>query len=1132
MPSPPKRPRDKGGTSLQHTAAKGFESSNSTMAMFLGGKKKGWMTGEQLVTDRPSIHKPQNSDSETSKLGCEDPRSENLPPVGSVAQPCQNPLNTLHTVPRTSKSSPCTIPPPLATPADSQTAKPPKSHIDAILPSPAPSDEPRQESIHIIDLEGEEEVEVASEQQLQIAQHLQERQNVPQEPHTPPAPPENTTRKRAMEDDLSSNKRSHNLATTVPVDPNEPPSQILTVGETSSTMSAANFSPAEAEMRHFVGRIASRLELVQRAEARRGPIEDGRLLLLRDACECYDHDYLLLHQLYCMKTRDPSCIRHFSALGFGAQHLQGFYILDQLIRSNAELVYDAVEWFSEFPLPNRILLERYAGYKLSYGRVLKCLEKLAEFWQRLRKLCHERHYVPLVDELNVLDLRSVVLQRVISRAILRNIWLLPQDNCFHSSEKLFLVNQQDVYQRDAQVSTSPALTEANKKAYNQNLIISYQKLWDQHQQHLSQYEHENQARNDRNLHYALPPATSQRRQSEQSQTQISQARSASGNSEHLVDQARRPHALNINTQVNRSNSQVNPVHTLIQPSSPFPGVQRSPLFWNNYLAGPNSSSALPLPGVILPSNAEPIGTAYRSTSTRHSSVASSPTSVHGHLHNQHPRRVPSTSSMPGNPSPTRSFEGFMNSTQLETGLDSSLARTHGWTEQSPRDSLAVIPPLPQPSHFNDAHRQHAGTQHQFRIHSQSPLQHPVGNTANRQLEVQVETQRQQTQPPYIMPPQFLPPLGYSQGTNTHFNSVESALHQAHVRSPILTATNSKGDIDKTMKYFRFMWGLVVMPDRLHLQKRHIRWTFTVSKESVQLLAKNATELDCPMHTRTVNIGSRFCRIRCVQVADIGADLSESDWAVADNTWPKNVAIILNGTALEIRRKLHYGKDLPVDVSQYIQEGQNTLSIATIWLPQENPAVYAVALETLQVTTDKKIKEEIRTIERAEAQKRIIERASNVDPDIQIIDPSIVLDITDPYTSSIFKVPVRGKNCRHNQCFDLDVFLQTRGSKTPGEPCGPDQFKCPLCGCDARPQSLVVDGFFEKVREELSGTNRLDARAIILHESGEWQIKEVEETGESGDGFGTRLSRAEDLLSARVGKAPIRRESEVIEIDDD
>ncbi len=1144
------------------------------------------MTGEQASTEYSPMHKPQSAHSPKARLGSEDKRPENSPPVGPAAQSCKNPPNTLSPATRTSETSLRITSPSLANRRDLQTVKPQKPQAHTVLPSPAPSDEPRQESIHIVDLEAEEEPQVVGEEQIAKQLQIQGQQSVQNQPrvaevqqnhHDDPSPIRTTTivethdetedarrhslsgetlptyqpspfsinpqsdspsvmlgvatGKRAIGDNLPSKKRLQNLGTTAPLNPNEPPSH-STVEATTATASATIFSPSEDEMRHFVGRIATRLEFVQRTQARRGPIEDGRLLLLRDACECYDHDYLLLHQLHCMRTRDPGCVRHFSTLGFGAQHLQGLHILDQLIRANSELVFDAVEWFSEFPLPNRVLFERYGAYQLSYGRVLKCLEKLAEFWQPLRKLCHERHYVPLVDELNAFDLKSVVLQRVISRAILRNIWLLPQDNCFHSTEKLFPINQQDVYQRDTQVSASPALKEGNKKAYNQTLIISYQKLWDQHQLHHSQFEHDSQARNSRSLPNALPPASSYRRQSEQGHTRIPQVRSVSGNHARLVDQTRRPHTINVNTQTDPRNGQISSASTPALPSSPFPGVHLSPVSWGNSLAGQHSSSTLPTPGAILPSNAEPTGDGLSPTSTGHLNIASTPTIVHDHPQNQYPRRVPSTSSMPGTLSPARPFESSTNNTQPETGFDSLLARALGWTEQSPRGSPAVVPSSSRDPHVDDMHRQRAGTRHQSRSHGQLPSQYPNANMANGQIETQTETQRREKQLPYTVPAQFLPPLGYSHDTNTHPTPLESALHQVHVRSPILKAINSEGDLDNTTKYFRFMWGLVVMPNRLHMQKRYVRWTFTVSKESVQLLARNLKESDGPPPTKYLKVGSRFCRIRCVQVSDIDATFTESDWAVADNAWPRSIAIILNGTALEIRRKLHHGKDLPIDVGQYIQEGQNTLSIATMWLPQEFKAAYAVGLETLQVTTDKKIKEDIQILAPSEAQQRIIERASSVDPDIQIIDPSIVLDITDPYTSSIFEVPVRGMSCRHNQCFDLYVFLQTRGSKTPTEPCGPDQFKCPLCGGDARPQSLVVDGFFKEVREELSRTGRLDARAIVLHESGDWQIKEVEETGESGDGLGTRFSRAEELLSARAGKAPIRRESEVIEIDDD
>lgn len=1177
MPSPPKRPRDKGGTSLLHLPDKVPESSNSTATMFVGGIKKGWMTGDPMSIDRSSMPGRQKSNSTTPTLGSADARPGNLPPMRSTAETCQDTPSTLPTATHVSKSSSNTSPPSMALTRDSQTSRFQTAQVNTVLPSPPPSDEPRQESIHIIDLEEEEEQEIGSENLLSIARQTKEQHNVPNtrpvvteqtnqqdanirwteksaegygeiddsRKHSQskeilptnnplsgigPAYNGNTTRKRTTGDDLHSNKRLQKLAVTSPTDSILSVSQSSTTGVTDSTSDAIPFSPSEADMRQSIGRITSRLEFVQHARARRGPIEDGRLLLLRDACECFDHDYLLLHQLHCMKTRDPGFVQYFSALGFGTQHLQGLNILDQLIRANAELVGDAVEWFTNFPLPNRVLLECYTAYQLSYGRVLRCLEKLAEFWQSLRALCQERHYVPLVDELNALDLRSVVLQRVISRAILRNIWLLPQDNCFHSSEKLFLINQQDVYQRYTPVATPAAVTEACKRAYNQNLIISYLRLWDQHQLHHSQYEKDCQARNGRGFPGVMPEENPQRGQPYHSQSRSLPARSASDNDAESFDQAHRPYTLDVSMLVDRGNSKNVSGHTPMLPVESIAGAQMIPVSWSHLVPGQRSmSSALPPPESILPSHAEFPDTRHSSAVTGDFNGASSSAIFHDRP--QLPHTTPVLSSVPEVSPSNRLSESVMVITQADTSLNSILARARGWTEQSPRGSPAAVPSTPLSLQATDVHRQHAGIRQQSRIQGHSHPHHPGVNMPHEQIDSQGETQRLSTPSQCPLPPlQFFPPPGYIQEPNVHPNAVESALHQVHLRSPILRAINLEKQ-DKTIKHFRFVWGFAVMPNRLHVHKRHVRWTFTVSKESAQLLAKTVDELDGSPPTRTVDTGSRLCRIRCIQVSDPNKDISEDGWTLAENAWPRTVAMLLNETSLEIRRKLHYGKDLPIDVSHYIQEGQNTLSIATMWLPSEDKAVYAVGLETLQVTTDKKIKESVVTLERSEAQRRITERVSNLDPEVQIIDPSIILDITDPYTSSIFKTPVRGKSCRHTQCFDLDIFLQTRGSKTPGEPCEPDQFRCPICGGDARPQNLMIDGFFMEVREELSKANRLDARAIILHESGDWHIKEVEETGE-GDGSGNHLSRAEEALTSGVRKSLIRRESEVVEIDDD
>ena len=91
-------------------------------------------------------------------------------------------------------------------------------------------------------------------------------------------------------------------------------------------------------------------------------------------------------------------------------------------------------------------------------------------------------------------------------------------------------------------------------------------------------------------------------------------------------------------------------------------------------------------------------------------------------------------------------------------------------------------------------------------------------------------------------------------------------------------------------------------------------------------------------------------------------------------------------------------------------------------------------------------------------QRILHKLRSTDPDIEVLQPQIVLDLTDPFTSRIFDVPVRGRDCAYNQCFDFDTFLQTRGSTTKPEPCSAEKFRCPICKSDVRPHVMVVDGY--------------------------------------------------------------------------
>lgn len=348
--------------------------------------------------------------------------------------------------------------------------------------------------------------------------------------------------------------------------------------------------------------------------------------------------------------------------------------------------------------------------------------------------------------------------------------------------------------------------------------------------------------------------------------------------------------------------------------------------------------------------------------------------------------------------------------------------------------------------------------------------------------------------------------------------------------------NINNDPSSITKCYRFIKHVLMPPEELDSKNRHVNWDFNVNKELIDWFARDEPGSHGAPPTRQIVPGSRLCRIRCINLKNKVGMPTQSEWAVADNVWPGSTAVILNGIALDIRKKTHHGKDLPIDVTPYVKAGQNNLSSAVIGFQKDSTSRYAIGVEFIQVVDEQNIKNEIKTLPWREAHKRILDQAKNVDPDIEVIQSQKVLDFTDPFTARIFDVPVRGINCQHNQCFDRDTFLRTRTGKAPGEPCAPDDFRCPICGNDARPQSLMIDEFFMGVRVMLKERGRLDAKAIILGDTGDWEIKEEDEaTGESGDGTGRRSAR---LVAARTASASVVRAArqsvprEVIELDDD
>ena len=1138
------------------------QRSNSTTNAFIGGTPKAWMTGQLTKSTRnssiPSVSVARANLAPERYQALEDNELSNTafgPNFDRGRYPAQRPrhggtnnhANTSSTGRAAASTSLVLSPPALDQNAHTLPVAPIDVSINAenVLPSPSPSVEARQNSVNAIEIQDEVSQLQAAEappiegpkanleefvarcggmDQLEkllkdagksnygpsqmaasaVARGLPKATTLSRPPSQRQSPHfQNPTRsnsdhgiqvssiasKRPQELTDEPRKRLQSLPGSSSEDPVRSPLATPVLSSQNQQCNPAA-SPSGNEMHLFAQNLAQRIQLVANLPNRTGShVERPRLELLREACESLDHFYLILHQLFCFDHQIRKSNGQVPSLN--EMHRRGLDVVSFLLVSNDEMVDDAVAWFSVFPLPWGKLL-----FTSAHAKVLRCLEKMASSWTELRFQCRKRKHPPLVDELVVLfNLESFLFQQIIFRAVLRDIWSNRTNicNCFLIAEGVFNRDYKSVMDRLQSGKTTIELA----KFYQQTVIKEYQQVLESHGRHTLA-----------GSTASIAAPVQQRRQSRLAPAKI-----------RSNDRDKSQHEYNKNGQ--------------------------SPLTLGLHTAQRHNSSAASGPAPIV---------AQENQASRHGSLVS-----------QSQALASNSFSSPQTGNFTQSPTTFWNPFSPEGSIDmpwqpnshqQQRERRTSSTAGTFRNAPDSTTPNQRAPHVVPSNVPGNSPMHQFQQtlgpQQQSNHQMPPSTSANPGVRPQPEVRRSlsnrasETTMPILSPHAFIHPSS-SLPTHAnptpfirsypplpaHPNPTTSALHQAHLRSPTLSYLDLNKKPNSIARYYRIIKHVNMPPEELHGNNRHVNWEFSVTKELIDWFAHDAPSSYGAPATRAVRPGSWLCRIRCISLKDKSRMPSQSEWAVTDNVWPGSTAIVLNGIALDIRKKTHHGKDLPIDVTRYIKTGQNSLSTAVIGFEKDSTNRYAIGVEFIQVIDEQQFKNEIRTLPSPEAHKRILDQSKNTDPDIEIIQSQKVLDLTDPFTARIFDVPVRGINCHHNQCFDRDTFLQTRTAKVPGEPCGPDEFRCPICGQDARPQSLMMDAFFLEVRTALKAKDRLDVKAITLRESGDWDIKEEEEAnGESGDGTGRRSAGSARARTTSASRAKQSVTREVIEIDDD
>ncbi|KAK3358864.1 hypothetical protein B0T25DRAFT_531341 [Lasiosphaeria hispida] len=424
---------------------------------------------------------------------------------------------------------------------------------------------------------------------------------------------------------------------------------------------------------------------------------------------------------------------------------------------------------------------------------------------------------------------------------------------------------------------------------------------------------------------------------------------------------------------------------------------------------------------------------------------------------------------------------------------------------------------------------------------------------------QIQQNVRQRQRSLRAPDPLVPPKGYQisrpewPSDPSDRKSIMMSLHQAHVRSPKRVAKPAK----PAERYYQAVKSLPVGPVPAQPQNAVQRLRFEVTTEQFALASTSCRKEDLLLPVAEHFSGSLRWRIRCCRIADPSNVVTEPQWSILDMSWPPNIFMSLNKQPLSIRRYSHNGKDLPTELTDFIVCGTNVLEVSLPDLKRESAKNRFLAVEMLETLSHSDVVNlvwetgptpEEQTLDAIKARLR-----SCGDDDGIIFDmPDLAIDLADPFTSVIFNIPVRGVECTHMECFDLETWLSTRlpskalpkclhseevqcSCSTALEPSHPDKWKCPISCCDkdARPYSLRIDGFLANVRKKLEAENKLHTKSIHVRPDGTWYaILRTDDTSDTTDDD-------EDMpLAARANKgsapptsAARRHDVEVIQIDD-
>lgn len=309
--------------------------------------------------------------------------------------------------------------------------------------------------------------------------------------------------------------------------------------------------------------------------------------------------------------------------------------------------------------------------------------------------------------------------------------------------------------------------------------------------------------------------------------------------------------------------------------------------------------------------------------------------------------------------------------------------------------------------------------------------------------------------------------------------------------------------------YQYLGGFLLGPTRIDPDVFSYHWKFSISAEDYKRFPRYQHHGNGQRSIRTFLPGCRTYRLRIIALPDSQKEKVENFWPTANTTWPSVLYIFVNNKEMYVRRKLHNGKDLPLDITRHLREGQNEVNVHFLLGPGECKNFhYALGVEIMEISEYNTVLATTRKAPASETRVRIKERLKPTtdDDELAVVTDSLTIPLIDPFMARIFNTPARSSHCNHIECFDLETFITTRKSESGHTPMI-DNWLCPICKADARPQFLTVDNFFVDVREELRRTDCLEtAQSIQIEADGKWTAKTTSDDGSPSSPTRSRLSQ--------------------------